>query len=165
MFSGKTHSIIALVALVTAGPAAALGFGEFRAQVVLGQTLNLALPVTLGEGETLAPDCVSAEVVDGESRLPSGSVRVRVTQGRDIGEAVLRISTSVAIDEPILTVTVTAGCPTRVTRTLVLLADPPLVSTASAEPAPPPPASEPARPGSDRTRRPRRCGASGCARR
>jgi hypothetical protein len=147
MFSGKTHSIIALVALVAAGPAAALGFGEFRAQVVLGQTLNLALPVTLGEGETLAPDCASAEVVDGESRLPPGSVRVRVTQGRDIGEVVLRISTSVAIEEPILTVTVTAGCPTRVTRTLVLLADPPLVSTASAEPAPPPPASEPARPG------------------
>ncbi len=134
MFIGKIRLSITLIALGIAGPAAALGFGDFRANALLGQPLNLALPVSLAEGETLTSDCVSAEVQSGDSRLPPGTVRARVTQGRDGSEAVIRISTSVAIDEPVVNVTVAAGCPTRITRTLVLLADPPLV-TVAAEPA------------------------------
>jgi hypothetical protein len=137
MSIGKIRLSITIIALGLAGPAAALGFGEFRANVLLGQPLNLALPITLGEGETLTSDCASAEVQSGESRLPPGTVRVRVTQGRGANEAVLRISSTVAIDEPIVNVTVSAGCPTRITRSLVLLADPPLVNVAAA------PASEP----------------------
>lgn len=133
MVSGKTRSTIAMLALVAAGPAAALGFGDFRAQVLLGQPLNLALPVSLAEGETLSADCASADVVVGESRLQPGMVRVRVTRGRDGSEAIIRVVTSVPIDEPVVNLTVSAGCPPRMTRTLVLLADPPLVNTASAE--------------------------------
>lgn len=135
MASGKTRSTIAILALMAAGPAAALGFGDFRAQVLLGQPLNLAVPVSLGEGETLAAECAAAEVQVGESRLQPGTVRVRVTQGRDSSEAVIRIVTTTAIDEPVVNVTVSAGCPPRMTRTLVLLADPPLVNTAESAPA------------------------------
>jgi len=118
-------------------PALALGFGDLRAQTLLGQPLNIAVPVSLGEGETLPPGCVGAEVVSGESRLTPNTVRVRVTAGRDPSEAVMRVVTTVPIDEPVVTVTLSAGCPTRMTRTLVLLADPPLVSTAQANPSPP----------------------------
>ncbi len=135
MFIGKLRLSISFIALCIAGPAVALGFGDFRASAVLGQPLNLALPVLLAEGETLAGNCVSAEVQAGDSRLQPGAVRARVTQGRDAGEAIIRISTSVAIDEPVVNVTVSAGCPPRITRTLVLLADPPLVSVAAAAPA------------------------------
>jgi pilus assembly protein FimV len=136
MFIGKTRLTISFIAsglaLGLAGPAAALGFGDFRANALLGQPLNLALPVSLAEGETLTGDCVSAEVQSGDSRLQPGTVRARVTQGRDGGEAIIRISTTVAIDEPVVNITVSAGCPTRITRTLVLLADPPLVNVAAA---------------------------------
>ncbi len=132
MFIGKLRLSITFIALGIAGPAIALGFGDFRAAALLGQPLNLALPVSLAEGETLTSNCVSAEVQSGDSRLQPGTVRARVTQGRDAGEAVIRISTTVAIDEPVVNVTVSAGCPPRITRTLVLLADPPLVSVAAA---------------------------------
>jgi pilus assembly protein FimV len=64
--------------------------------------------------------------------MPSGSVRVRITQGRDPSEIVLRISTTTVVEEPVLTVTLNAGCPTRLSRTLVLLADPPTVTTSTA---------------------------------
>jgi len=121
-----------------------LGFGDFRANVLLGQPLNLALPVSLGEGETLTSDCASADVQSGDSRLQPGTVRVRVTQGRDGSEAVVRISTTVAIDEPVVNVTISAGCPTRITRTLVLLADPPLVNVAEEPRAAPSGAPSPA---------------------
>ncbi len=132
MFIGKLRLFISFIALGTAGSAMALGFGDFRASALLGQSLNLALPVSLAEGETLTSNCVSAEIQSGDSRLQPGTVRARVTQGRDATEAVIRISTTVAIDEPVVNVTISAGCPTRITRTLVLLADPPLVSVAAA---------------------------------
>jgi len=144
MFSGKNRLSITFIALCMAGPAAALGFGDFRANVLLGQPLNLALPVSLGEGETLTSDCASADVQSGDSRLQPGTVRVRVTQGRDGSEAVVRISTTVAIDEPVVNVTISAGCPTRITRTLVLLADPPLVNVAEEPRAAPSGAPSPA---------------------
>ncbi len=130
-------TFLALGAALLSPPAAALGFGDARATALLGQPLNIALPVTLAEGETLTSDCVSAEVQSGDSRLPPGTVRARVTQGRDAGEAIVRISTTLAIDEPIVTLTVSAGCPTRITRTLTLLADPPLVTAAAPVPRAP----------------------------
>jgi pilus assembly protein FimV len=136
MFIGKLRLSITFIALGIAGPAVALGFGDFRASALLGQPLNLALPVSLAEGETLASNCVSAEVQSGDMRLPPGTVRARVTQGREAGEAIIRISTTVAIDEPVVNVTVSAGCPPRITRTLVLLADPPLVNVAATVGAP-----------------------------
>jgi pilus assembly protein FimV len=150
MLSGKTRLTIAILALAVGGPVAALGFGEMRAQAFLGQPLNLAVPVTLAEGESLGAECASAEVLSGEVRLQPGMVRVRVTQGRDEREAILRISSTVAIDEPVVNITIAAGCPTRITRSMVLLADPPLVSTAQAPaveaaPAVPAPAAAPAR--------------------
>lgn len=121
--------------LAVCGPALALGFGEIRAHVVLGQPLNLAVPVTLGEGESLSAECVGAEVQSGESRLPPGTVRARVTQGRDATEAVVRVVSNVVIEEPVITLTLSAGCPARITRTLVLFADPPLVLPTTAQPA------------------------------
>jgi hypothetical protein len=145
MFIGKNRLSIRLVALSLSsvcGSAMALGFGDFRATALLGQPLNLALPVTLGEGETLTSDCVTAEVQSGESRLPPGSVRARVTLGREPTEAIVRITSTVAIDEPIVNVTVSAGCPPRITRTMVLLADPPLVTVAQPATAGPAPGSD-----------------------
>jgi pilus assembly protein FimV len=134
MHFGWPQLLVTIVALASGGEVAALGFGQVRSNVLLGQPLSLAIPVTLAEGETLGAECASAEVTAGESKLPASSVRVRITQGRDASESVLRINTTSVVDEPVLTVTVNAGCPTRLSRTLVLLADPPLVTTAAAPP-------------------------------
>ena len=132
MHIGWFQLFVAIAVLGGSGAASALGFGPIRSTVVLGQALNIAVPVNLAEGETLTNECVSAEIVAGDSKLQAGTVRVRVTQGRDATEGVLRITTTSVVEEPVLTVTVSAGCPARLTRTLVLLADPPLVSTATA---------------------------------
>ena len=145
-------AVVAGVAIASSGAAMAFGFGPVRANVVLGQPLNLAVPVALAEGETLTSDCASADVTSGEVKLPPGQARARVTQGRDASEVVLRITTSGVVEEPVLTVTLHVGCPTRLSRTLVLLADPPLVTTVATAPerapalatvAPPPVAAVP----------------------
>ncbi len=139
MYIGWRQLFIAVVAFASGGNAAALGFGSIRSNVVLGQVLNLAVPISLAEGEALGAECANAAVMSGEVRVPPESVRIRVTQGRDSTESILRISTTTAVDEPVLTVTVNITCPTRLSRTVTLLADPPLVSAvttaAAAEPA------------------------------
>ena len=139
MHIGWPQLFIAIVALASGGNASALGFGSIRSSVVLGQALNLAVPISLAEGETLGAECANATVMSGDVRVAPESVRVRVTQGRDSTESILRISTTTVVDEPVLTVTLNVGCPTRLSRTVTLLADPPLVSTvtaaAPAEPA------------------------------
>jgi pilus assembly protein FimV len=132
MHLGWPQILIATAALACGGEAAALGFGQARSNVVLGQPLNLAVPVKLGEGEAIGVDCASAEVTYGETQLPPVNVRVRLTQGVDGNDAVLRVSATTVIDEPVVTVALSAGCPAKVTRTLVLLADPPPVSVAAA---------------------------------
>jgi pilus assembly protein FimV len=132
MHTGRTRFLIAIVALASSGAATALGFGPVRSTAVLGQPLNLAVPVNLAEGESLSAECAGAEVQSGENKLAPGTVRVRVTQGRDASESILRISTSSVVEEPVLTVTLSAGCPTRLSRTFVLLADPPLVTVTTA---------------------------------
>ena len=138
MHIGLRQLLVAVVAISCSGAATAFGFGPIRANVVLGQPLNLAVPVALAEGETLSAECASAEVTAGELKLAPGQARVRVTQGRDASEVVLRITTSGVVEEPVLTVTLHVGCPTRLSRTVVLLADPPLVTTVSAPPERPP---------------------------
>ena len=140
MHIGWFQLFVAIAVLGASGAASALGFGPIRSTVVLGQALNIAVPVNLAEGETLTNECVSAEIVAGDAKMQAGTVRVRVTQGRDATEGVLRITTTSVVEEPVLTVTVSAGCPARLSRTLVLLADPPLVSTATAAAQAPVPA-------------------------
>ena len=132
MHIGWPQLFIAVVALASGGNAAALGFGSIRSSVVLGKALNLAVPISLAEGETLGTECANATVMSGDVRVAPESVRVRVTQGRDSTESILRISTTTVVDEPVLTVTLNVGCPTRLSRTVTLLADPPLVSTVTA---------------------------------
>ncbi len=136
MHIGWPQILIATAAFACGGEAAALGFGQVRSSVVLGQPLNLAIPVSLGAGETIGAGCAGAEVSYGETQLPPISVRIRVTQGTDGNESVLRVSATTVIDEPVVTVTLVAGCPTKVSRTLVLFADPPSVTVAAAPPAP-----------------------------
>jgi pilus assembly protein FimV len=120
--------------LVAAGSAQALGFGRVVNASTLGQPLNFAATVRLDDGETLVRDCVSAEVLSGETRVPTAAVRVTLEPGADAQERQVRITTMTQVDEPIVTVSVTIGCLPKLTRSFVTLIDPPLVNLAQAAP-------------------------------
>ena len=124
--------------LATAGGAQALGFGRVVNVSTLGQPLNFAAAVRLDGDESLARECVSAEVQSGESKLPAAAVRVTVEPGADSHERQVRVTTLAPIDEPVVTVNVTAGCIPQLSRSFVTLIDPPLVNLAQAGSAPAP---------------------------
>lgn len=109
--------------------AQALSFGGVRSVVTLGQPLSVAVPITFEEGEQLPSECVRAEVLHGDILWPANVVRARLVQGAAgaaDGQRVVRITSSAVVEEPVVTLTVHAGCPTRFSRTYTLLADPPV---------------------------------------
>ncbi len=116
-------SLITLALAGVAAEAVALGFGPSSGSATLGQALDHTIGIRLEAGEFVAAECVSAEVQQGDQRLPPTSVRTRL-EGEG-GTRTLRVVTTTAIDEPVVTVTVSVGCPTRLSRRFLLLADPP----------------------------------------
>jgi len=111
--------------LAASQPAFAVGFGRISHTTSLGQMLDFTVPVSAEAAEQLTSDCVSAEVFLGDNRVPPSAVISRLEWSADSAVRVLRVSTTVRVDEPVVSVTLAAGCPTRLTRQFVLFVDPP----------------------------------------
>lgn len=117
-----------------AAGASALSLGGSRGQVTLGAPVDLTFEIQPDAGSDIAGSCVTAEVVAGDT--PLGDARVRVTpvpesRGRP---AAVRVQTSVVVDEPVLSVTLTAGCSGKTTRTYTFLSELPSTAVRSGGP-------------------------------
>ena len=113
---------------VAAAPAKALGFGRIGNTTQLGQPLNFAAAIRLDSDETLSRECVAAEVFVGDSKLQPGQVRVTLEATNAANERLVRITTTALIDEPVVTVSVSVGCNSKITRKFVAFIDPPLIN-------------------------------------
>jgi hypothetical protein len=111
-----------------------LGFGRPVSRAILGERLQMQVPIRLEAGEDLAQECLASDVYVGEDKLPRGAVSLAVDRAVGASEATLRLQTQGALNEPVVTVYLIAGCQARVTRKFVLFVDPP--SLAAAETAP-----------------------------
>lgn len=110
--------------------ASALSLGAGRGSVVLGSPVDLSFDVEPDPGVELSASCISAALTAGST--PIGDARVRVlplpdVRGRSPG---VRVQASITLDEPVLTVVLSAGCTGRVSRTYTFLADFPVAAPA-----------------------------------
>ena len=119
---------------VAAAGAAALSLGASRGSVVLGLPVDLSFDVQPDPGIDVASSCVAAKVVAGEAAVSDAKVRVMPLPDMRGRPPAIRVQTSVAVDEPVLTVTISAGCTGKVTRTYTFLAELPTVAQRSASP-------------------------------
>jgi hypothetical protein len=97
------------------GWAGAQSLGTPAAEVWLGRPLEMTVPARFLSADA---ECVKADVFFGERRLPASQVRATVV-GNDSKR--VRIETDALIDEPIVTVSVRAGCASSITRNYTLL--------------------------------------------
>jgi pilus assembly protein FimV len=127
-------SLITLAALVALGPAVGAGLGTAPGTVALGQTLNMVIPVFLDASESPSAQCVQAEVLLGDVPLSPAQVKANLETHRDGGNVrhQVRVTTTVPVSEPLLTLNISLGCTARMTRQLVAFADPPERGAASA---------------------------------
>lgn len=123
--------ILTCTSLAASLSVGAAGFGRVTTSAVMGQPLVMQVPIHLDTGERMTAECVTAEVIAGDSRLPPSQVRVQVLGGRTESDWVARISTTSPIEEPVLEVAISAGCERRFMRRFTAFADPPGMSTGS----------------------------------
>lgn len=118
------------------GESHGLGFGRPSSHAILGEPLRVKVPIRFETGEDTDGGCYAAEVLFGEDKVSPDSVSVIVVSSSG-SERVLRITTTKLINEPLVTVTVSAGCLGRVSRTYSVFADPPGMTLPNAAEPPP----------------------------
>jgi len=126
------------------GRASALGLGKPSTHAVLGETLRMSVPVRLEPGEQVANDCVAAEVYFGDDKVAGTLVSAQVlpvsgsaAEGARSNVRTLVVRTKALVNEPVVTVLLSAGCQARITRKFIALADPPTGKAALASNDPP----------------------------
>lgn len=98
--------------------AVAQSLGTPAAEVWLGRPLDMTVPARFLSTDS-RDECVHADVFFGESRVPGD--RVRTTIAGTESQRRVRIVTDSPVDEPIVTVSLRAGCASSITRNYTLL--------------------------------------------
>lgn len=112
------------VALLSAAFAShALTLGRMRGAALVGQPVDIAVQVQMDPEDTPANLCVEADVFYADTRQDSARVQVSVEPTQTAQMANVRIVSSSAVDEPVVTVYLRAGCSQKTSRRYVLLAD------------------------------------------
>lgn len=136
--AAKTHRVSPLLVAVlccSAGAVHALGIGRLPASAVLGQPLDLSIPIRLEDGEVLNIECASAEVYFGDVRQQPGVINLALEPAApNATERSVRLLTNTRIDEPFVTVELVLGCQSRTARRFTLFADPPVFAAPAPEP-------------------------------
>lgn len=102
----------------------ALALDAPQTQSALGQALRLRFPVRLAAGEVLSPECVRAEVLAGDARIPANQLQLTLEGETEGTVRALRLHSAVAINEPLVNVTLSLGCPAQLTRQYSAFIDP-----------------------------------------
>jgi pilus assembly protein FimV len=114
----------------------ALGFGRARVVSVMGQPFEASVALRLEAGEELQPQCVSAQVFYADTLQPAERVSAQVEPGEPPR---VQVRSLAPVDEPVVSVYVTVGCTSRLTRKWVSFADPPMGNVEPAYAAAPAP--------------------------
>lgn len=111
----------------TSSVAFALGLGDATPRSALGEPLQLNIPINIGPGEEVGEHCFTLRPApfNQASGLPTvtqGSVTVMRSAA---GKAVLRVSTSTPVDEPMIALGIETRCKINVARDYSVFLSPP----------------------------------------
>jgi hypothetical protein len=135
--------VLIVAAAVASSSARALALGEATVLSALGEPLRVVIPVMAARGETIAADCFG---LTPPGNGPGASVTAKVSLERAAAAPRLAVTTSQGVAEPVVRLSLRAGCEAQTRRDYVLLLDPPAAgerSIAAAAEASAPVAREP----------------------
>ncbi len=118
-------SAIGILLFLEAMSCSALTLGRARGAVVLGQPLDITVPVQADEGDDLMSLCLEADVFYGDVQQVAGRITLTTTAATSRQAAVVRVRSSQAVNEPVVTANLRAGCTQKVARRFVFFADMP----------------------------------------
>ncbi|MBY0453701.1 MAG: hypothetical protein K2Q11_02315 [Burkholderiaceae bacterium] len=125
------NALIAFGVAVVTGHSAALSLGESRSIVVLGRSPDLLFNVYPDPGISVDASCITAEVVLGTTPVSPSHIHIAPVADRP---SAVRLRASLVVNEPIVTVHLSAGCSAKTRRTYTFLTDLPDSVVATATP-------------------------------
>ena len=105
------------------GPVGALSLGPAQGKVLLGGPIDVSFEVDLDPGMELETACVAADVLLGDNLMGRGQVQLTLLPPSGGRAHAVRVQSTRQVDEPLLTVRLSAGCSGTVTRSYVFLVD------------------------------------------
>lgn len=133
-FVGKYKNVFLGIVLIGATiDSGALTLGRLHGAALLGRPLDVLIAVQQASDEDITGLCFEADVFYADVKIDASRVRVKLDAGSQAQMQSVRISSSVNVDEPVVTVYLRAGCSQKTSRRYVLLAD--LVSDVAPAPA------------------------------
>ena len=133
-FVGKYKNVFLGIVLIGATiDSGALTLGRLHGAALLGRPLDVLIAVQQASDEDITGLCFEADVFYADVKIDASRVRVKLDAGSQAQMQSVRISSSVNVDEPVVTVYLRAGCSQKTSRRYVLLAD--LVSDLAPAPA------------------------------
>lgn len=109
--------------LSAAANSLATSFGPMRGAAIVGSPFNVTLATQVDSTAGLSALCIAADVFFGDSQIPPDRVRISIEKGVSANQALIRIRTNAAVNEPVVTVVARGGCTQSITRKYVLLAE------------------------------------------
>ncbi|MEO7128024.1 MAG: hypothetical protein ABI040_04030, partial [Rhodoferax sp.] len=119
------NSAAACVLMLMALSSHSMTMGPLRGVALVGQPLDVSVPVSLDAAESAASACFDGDVLYGDTRVDAGRVVISAQAPSPDRQIVVRIRSTVAVNEPVVTINLRAGCAQAVARRYVLLADAP----------------------------------------
>lgn len=133
-FVGKYKNVfLGIVLIGETIDSGALTLGRLHGAALLGRPLDVLIAVQQASDEDITGLCFEADVFYADVKIDASRVRVKLDAGSQAQMQSVRISSSVNVDEPVVTVYLRAGCSQKTSRRYVLLAD--LVSDVAPAPA------------------------------
>ena len=131
----KFRNQIAGVALLCmALNSAALTLGRLHGAALIGRPLSISVQAQLDAGADATSKCFDAELFHADARQDASQIRIAVEPTKQVNTYEVRIVSSVAVDEPVVTLNLHYVCGEKISRLYVLLADPPDQAAVSSNP-------------------------------
>lgn len=121
----RSNAFGSLLLLITSS-SLAVSLGPVRGTALVGRTLDLSVLARIDAGDDAAALCTDAEVMYSDTRLDAGKVTVRTSATGEAGQVLIRVTSSVIVDEPVVSLVLRTGCLAKNSRRYVLLADLPM---------------------------------------
>jgi hypothetical protein len=119
------RSTAACVLLLNTLSSHAITLGSLRGAALVGQPLDVSVPVSLEAGEGASSVCFDGDVSYGDTRVDASRVSVAAQAPSSDRQVMVRIRSAVAVNEPVVTIDLRVGCAQALARRYVLLADAP----------------------------------------
>ena len=118
----RSNALAGLLLFSTFG-SLAVTLGPLRGAALVGRPLDLNLLARLDADEDPTALCVEGDLAYSDTRIDARKLTVRTTPTGEAGQALIRVTSSAVVDEPVVSLTLRAGCKSKSMRRYVLLAD------------------------------------------